>query len=180
MAVERKHILEIWKQAGKKVTLDVCSNSMEPAIKVGDFISLHMSASVEYKPGDIVVFLRGDDIVVHRLIKKKSINGEFLFCEKGDNVCAWTWIAEKKLLGRVASIVDKNKIEKVPQRQFILNNRIMGFLGWCIVTFYEAVSPVKKLIPEKMQTHFIIKLKNLIVRINNRLLLLIGSVVCRT
>ncbi len=180
MGVKQQYILEILKQAEKEVTLEVCSNSMEPTINAGDVISVHLSESLAYRRGNIVIFLRGDDVIVHRIIKKKRLNNEIVFCEKGDNACYWTWIAEKDLLGYVVSIADKNNIIKVTEGQFRLNNYIMGFLGWCLISFFEAANPLKKMIPGPFEDHISSKLRNLMIRLNNRLFLFVASAVYKT
>jgi hypothetical protein len=179
MTVTRHHIFDIWKQAEREVALEVCTNSMQPTLNVEDFVFLRLSGTVEYKTGDIVVFKRGEDLVVHRIVKQKTIDGEAFFCEKGDNACRWSWITREDLLGRVVAIADKHKIEKMPPRQFRLHNRLMGFLGGGLVTSYEAVSPIKELVPEPAKSGLITKLKHRAIKVNNRLFNFIGAAVCR-
>jgi len=180
MTVQRQHIFDIWKQAEKEVILEVCSDSMQPILNVDDFVSLRLSGTVEYQTGDMVVFERGKDLVVHRIVKQKTIRGEAFFCEKGDNACCWSWIARKDILGRVVAIADKNNLEKMSPSQFRLHNRLLGFLGGCLVTFYEGVCPVKKLTPEETKADLTTKLKHRVVRVNNRIFNFIGAAVCRT
>jgi len=180
MTVKRQQILNIWKQAEKEVLLEVCSNSMRPTLNADDFICLRLSDTVDYKTGDIVVFERGKDLVVHRIVKQKAIDGDVFFCEKGDNTYRWSWVARKDLLGRVVAIADKDKVVKRPQNQFRSHNRLMGFLGGCLVTFYEALKPINRLAPELVQTDLIVKLKHLTARLHVRLLNFIGTVANRT
>ena len=180
MDLKRQAIFNILKQAEKEVMLEVCSDSMKPTINANDFISVHLSDSLDCQLGDIVLFSRGDAVIVHRIIKKKELDQKLFFCEKGDNACSWTWISEKDILGRVVSIADRDKLKKVTQRQLTRHNRIIGFLGWGLVSLFETLYPDKKQPSGKATPFFVVSIRNLLFRIVNRLFLLIGSAICRT
>ena len=57
----------------------VVSGSMKPALERGDLVVLAKAA--EYKQGDIIVFKRGADIIIHRVVLAQKEE----YRTKGDN-----------------------------------------------------------------------------------------------
>jgi hypothetical protein len=55
----------LWRAAGREVTAAFAGRSMEPTIAPGDLVSLHCGG--EAAAGDVVAYLRGDTLVLHRL-----------------------------------------------------------------------------------------------------------------
>jgi len=60
----------------------VSSSSMEPVLHVGDLLITR--GFKEYKVGDIVVYRRGGEYIVHRIIRIESFNGSIRYVTKGD------------------------------------------------------------------------------------------------
>jgi len=100
---------EVWKQSGKDLELKVRGLSMTPLINTGDKISLRLMDPFRLRRGDICAFLEGNNVVVHRLLKKKRINGAWLFRQKGDNLTRGSWISENRVLGRIESIQGRSR-----------------------------------------------------------------------
>ena len=69
----------------------VVSQSMVPTLNVGDFILVGSISDIDdivaapQPDGDILVFLRHDDYIVHRTIRKEPYDGGWAFVTKGDN-----------------------------------------------------------------------------------------------
>ena len=67
---------------GKKAFV-IVSGSMIPKIQIGDVVIVNDTNVV--KPEDIIAFRRNSSVIVHRIIKEMSVNGETMYQTKGDN-----------------------------------------------------------------------------------------------
>ncbi|MGC8723070.1 MAG: S24/S26 family peptidase [Acidobacteriota bacterium] len=70
----------LWLSA-PPVTVELRGASMEPLLSEGDRVEVVLAAREELKAGDLVVFRRGEERVVHRFLK--GLPGGFL--EGGPN-----------------------------------------------------------------------------------------------
>lgn len=64
---------ELWVQlcaARGTCWLPVLTDSMMPLLQPGDQVQVSRIVAEEIRFGDIVVFRRGDDLIVHRVLKK--------------------------------------------------------------------------------------------------------------
>lgn len=101
-------------------------NSMNPLILPGDRISLQLIDVHELKIGDIFVFRDGESLVVHRLVGKKELKGQWWVCEKGDNVESWRWLPGEWMLGRVQVIHGRGGPIRLSCRPWTWINRCLG------------------------------------------------------
>lgn len=60
----------------------VVSESMEPAIPVGSLVFVERVAPADVAPGEVAAFLRGEDVVTHRVLENRR--GESELITKGD------------------------------------------------------------------------------------------------
>ena len=66
--------------------IGIASSSMSPSIKIGDMLVIKNNYSKDkYSKNDIVVFEHNNKKIVHRIISKKYVNGDFIYEVKGDN-----------------------------------------------------------------------------------------------
>lgn len=63
-------------------TYDIISGSMEPALPVGSLVFVQPMAPEDVEPGNIVAFLSGESVVVHRVQKNQLVEGQLI--TKGD------------------------------------------------------------------------------------------------
>ena len=63
-------------------TYEIISGSMEPAIPVGSLVFVQPIAPEDAQPGEIVAYLSGDSVVVHRVQKNQLVEGQLI--TKGD------------------------------------------------------------------------------------------------
>ena len=61
---------------------EIVSGSMEPAIPVGSLVFVQPTEPEDAAPGEIVAFLSGDSVVVHRVQKNQLVEGQLI--TKGD------------------------------------------------------------------------------------------------
>lgn len=81
----------------------IATGSMEPQIMIGDVVFIKKCTSNDVIEGDIIQYQLDDYTVIHRVVKKEQIKGEFIFTTKGDNnkqVDALE-VTESQLLGKV-------------------------------------------------------------------------------
>ena len=73
--------------------LAVASGSMEPVLYAGDlilvegiqnFADIHVASEDADPPGDILVYQGPEDLIVHRAIDKKTVDGRIIFIIHGD------------------------------------------------------------------------------------------------
>jgi len=73
--------------AGQARFLSVMSGSMSPAISAGDLILVAGADPASVREGDIISFMKGDEIVTHRVVGvagNPAGSGEAAFRTKGD------------------------------------------------------------------------------------------------
>lgn len=93
-----------------KFRVPVQGNSMSPLIEATDTIIAESLTFHELRRGAVIVFRDGDNLIVHRIIRKKVKDGHGLFCQMGDNSSAYSWVGEKDVLGEVLSIAKRRKV----------------------------------------------------------------------
>ena len=135
--------MELWKQTNKELCLTVYGNSMRPLITPGNRISLRLLDAVVLKRGDIIAFRVGDNVVVHRFIRKKLVSGKWLFCQKGDNLRGWSWIQEERILGKVNLIERPGRTLNLASWHWRCINHILGFVYFSWIAGYEKARALK-------------------------------------
>ncbi len=87
---------------GSSFELKVKGYSMYPFIRESDIITIQSVNSSLLHVGDVVFYERGNTLVVHRIIKKQSVNGAIYFTTRGD-ACPEDEenITENAVLGKV-------------------------------------------------------------------------------
>lgn len=138
--------IEIWKESDRGIELRVNGNSMYPLIKAGSHIFIRLSGPDEIRSGDIIAFWKNQNVVVHRLIKKRNENGHMGLCEKGDNCTGWTWINEKDVLGKIELVYNSNSAMNMLHWPWTLINPALGLLMSAWVSLYEKTRAMKRII----------------------------------
>ena len=73
---------------------------MVPFLEEGDRVEVVRARSEDFSRGDLVVFLRGAEVVVHRFLAAR----DGLFLEKGDGQGRGNWAPWPAALGRVVAL----------------------------------------------------------------------------
>jgi signal peptidase I len=87
----------------------VVSNSMYPTIRLDDQVLVERICSDNLRFGDILVFKKDRRLIVHRVIGKREVGGEYHFHEKGDASLQSSLVPPKEVIGRVISIRNQEK-----------------------------------------------------------------------
>lgn len=133
--------LKLLRAIEKEIEVGIEGTSMAPLISAGDRVSLHLVAPEKLESGDIFAFWALGKMVVHRLAMKKKVDGAWWLCQKGDNVCAWSWIAEEEVLGRVEAIRRSDLTLLVNRMPWTLINRFLGFSLSLWIRLQEGFEP---------------------------------------
>jgi signal peptidase I len=111
------------------VRLKAWGASMLPSVWPGDLLTIQDAAHHEIVPGDIVLIMRDDRFLIHRLVDRQPVQGHVSWITKGDAMPhSDPPIAESELLGRVASIHRAH-------RSFVPSRRVSQFhsaLAWML------------------------------------------------
>lgn len=81
--------------------ISVSGDSMLPLLEEGDQVEVVAAGKDDFRVGDIIVFDRRGDLVVHRVIKARRNS----FLEMGDNQRNGAWWEWQDHLGKVVSLV---------------------------------------------------------------------------
>ena len=86
--------------SGQAVTLTVSGISMVPFLLDGDRVDVVSAGPSEMAAGDLLVFLRGEEVVVHRFLAARK----GLFLEKGDAQSRGNWAPWPAGFGRAVAL----------------------------------------------------------------------------
>jgi signal peptidase I len=82
---------------------------MYPTIRRDDQVLVERTCSDNLRFGDIIVFKKYERLIVHRVIGKRKVEGEYYFREKGDASLQSSLVPPKEIIGRVVNIRQQDK-----------------------------------------------------------------------
>jgi signal peptidase I len=103
-----KSAVAFWSEAGKQNLIPVSGRSMLPVLQEGDFLLVdHTLQNV--KPGHILVYRRGEDLIAHRIYRiQSSSDGRPIFLTKGDNsIQADKPVMNSEIIGTATAVYRK-------------------------------------------------------------------------
>lgn len=102
--IARDGLFERYRTDGSRTWLDAAGDSMRPDIPAGSRLLVafgHGPASI----GEVVVFRRGDIVLAHRLVARRTIDGRPMLVPKGDNeALADPPVAPEAIIGVVRDV----------------------------------------------------------------------------
>ena len=120
------------------------SHSMWPLIVEGDRVLVERTPREEVGFGDIVVFHRAGQLIVHRVVGKQNVRGREYFPEKGDNNLWAGLVPPSDVIGRVRAIEISGKMIWINSPRARLLQRILAlnsYLTWRLWSFGQRVLP---------------------------------------
>jgi len=88
-----------------RATFTTRGGSMRPFVVHGTTVHVEAVDASAVRPGDVVVFARGVELVAHRVLRHRRKEGRRIFVTKGDVLAAPDEpVAEESLVGRVVAI----------------------------------------------------------------------------
>lgn len=104
-------------RGGGTVRLKAWGSSMLPSVWPGDLLTIQSAAHDEVVPGDIVLVVRDNRFVIHRLVETRQVHDCPLWITRGDAMPQNdSPAAASVVLGRVVSITRSNR-SFVPSRR---------------------------------------------------------------
>ena len=83
---------------------------MAPLIRAGDQVLVRMVGAEDIRFGDIAVFRRNGDLIVHRLFRKRRTGGSLAFSEKGDAGIALAPVDGDDIIGMVTIVRRRGRL----------------------------------------------------------------------
>jgi len=77
---------------------------MAPLIRPGDRVLVSKVVAEQVYAGDIIVFRRDDELIVHRVLKKRRTARGICFGEKGDTGGVYRVIGARSVVGKVTMV----------------------------------------------------------------------------
>jgi signal peptidase I len=111
--------------------LPVLTGSMAPLIGSGDRVLVGKVAAEQVRFGDIVVFRRKGDLIVHRVFRKHRTANGLRFSEKGDTRFAFAPVGGEQIVGRVTMVEKRGRMLSLtsPLSRFT-NLALSAWLYW--------------------------------------------------
>ena len=125
---------------GDTLRLRVARESMRPFLRPGDWIVAGRAVEGSLWIGDLVLFARGSDLVVHRYLGRVRRGGRVLLQTKGDGRFFFDspWPASM-LVGRVLAVHRGKRLLRLRGRPWRTFNYVIGVLSILEGFFFRAV-----------------------------------------
>ena len=137
-------MLEIWRRSGQQHWIPISGNSMLPTIRDGDqaLVSHDLSG---IKQGEVIVFIQGDFVIAHRVLRICRQDGSLCFITKGDNVLGYDAVVdENDVIGHVLMVSDEQGIVRYDADHMRLANTILTQQSDFIGRVYSRSRDVKR------------------------------------
>jgi|GEM_PF-5072344 len=127
---EAIHALRGLLAFGRERAIEIQGTSMEPFLKAGDLVQVEAVSPSRLGIGDLIAFLQGGSLIVHRFVGRVDRSGIRFLRQKGDNLSGHGLVQPEALVGRVVWV------ERGMERRFLLHgkglawNRIRGYRVW--------------------------------------------------
>lgn len=121
---------------GKDVSINPKGNSMIPFIRSERDVVVLSPVPESVEPGDILLFMSGDNYILHRLL---SVDGDNLTFMGDGNVCCKETCTRKDLVAKVTLILRNGKNPHVPGKGRIW--RLLTPFRRYIIGIYRRVKP---------------------------------------
>ena len=82
-ALARHGLLERYRADGSRSWLEAAGSSMHPMLPAGTHLLVEFGRAPE-RIGEVVLFRRGEGLVAHRFVARRTVDGRATFIAKGD------------------------------------------------------------------------------------------------
>lgn len=126
----------------------VISNSMQPLIRKDDWVqAAGLSLEDDLRFGDIVLFRRNGDIIMHRVIRR----GAGTVITKGDRcLCADACIPREDVLARVTRLERGSRIINLKSRWWKIVNIKMAVVSRMVAVCYSSYRKISQKLVENV------------------------------
>jgi signal peptidase I len=133
--INRAESNELWYELFKRKGagwMTVITGSMTPLIRSGDQVLIQQTNPESIRFGDIVMFRRDMDLIVHRVLKRRRTADGFLFTEKGDAVIDPGKFKADSVVGRITMVKRENQILNLDSPLSKAVNLVLSVCIFCI------------------------------------------------
>lgn len=129
---------------GDTLRLRVARESMRPFLRPGDWVVAEKVGEDSLRMGDIVLFVRGSDLVVHRYLGTVRREGRVLLLTKGDGRFFFDppWPASR-LVGRVLEVHKGRRVLRLRGLPWRTLNYCLGIFSILEGLFFRATRPLR-------------------------------------
>lgn len=106
-AVEQNVIAELYREAlrkGRPLWFRVSSGSMHPLLRVGEEVCIEPATAADLQVGEIAAFETGAGLVIHRIVRRRSVGGSVQLIEMSDVYLHAGPVESGAAIGRVVAI----------------------------------------------------------------------------
>jgi signal peptidase I len=116
---------------------------MAPLIRPGDQVLVYNVAPEQIGFGNVIVFRRDDDLIVHRVIKRWQDNGKLYFREKGDTRYTYGQTSANEVIGRVTMVKGKGRMLNLVSPLSRFTNLVLSSWIYCTTAITDALRSSK-------------------------------------
>jgi len=147
MAVKEKikKEAELFFLANKRSILNIRGKSMYPALQEGWSAEVSPAKMKELRIGDIIVFSKRDELIIHRVIAKVNLNGKTVLLEKGDNESVVNSIPEAQVIGKLSRVFNADN-QELPPKLWRYRDRKKLIIFGLLNILYMILYRIKKII----------------------------------
>ena len=131
--LKREQANELWTELFARTGnqwLPVLTGSMSPLIRPRDSVLVTHASENQLCIGDIIVFHRGENLIVHRVINKRQNVLGTIFQERGDHSPFYRQVSGRDVVGKVIAVKRGEKILGLSSTYFRLTSYILGCLSY--------------------------------------------------
>jgi signal peptidase len=132
---------EIWKEAGKKISLRTSGKSMWPLLREGEEVVLVFQDGSRLQRGDIAALRLPGSIIVHRVVAVDRSSGKIF--EKGDNNMYVSAASPEQILGKVIEIRSGGRTFHLEKKTWRVLGLLLCYSGLAAVRIYGFVRDCK-------------------------------------
>jgi signal peptidase I len=132
-AKDKRAIFLAWETCGKRQTVKIAGNSMNPFLYDGCSVVVE-PVSNRVEVGDIVAYYREEALTIHRVVGAKRINNDLLLRTKGDNCLTFDpfLIGKSEILGRVVGLVRGGRTINLESKRWRFGGRLLAYYSHVI------------------------------------------------
>ena len=129
--------------SGRPREVTIKGTSMEPLLKAGDRAQLTAVSPSQLGLGDLMAFVQGGNLIIHRFLGEVEQAGVPHLRQKGDNLRGCGLVPAEALLGRVVSVGMKDGEQPFLTGPRLWKNRAQGLLSWGVCALLDTLRSLR-------------------------------------
>lgn len=151
---EIKKQAELFFLANKTNILEIRGRSMYPALQEGWNAQVSPVKMKELRIGDIIVFTKRGELIIHRVVGKIKVNDKTVLLQKGDNESVPHSIQEAQLIGKLSRVFNADSRE-IPLKLWRYRDKNELIIFNLLNILYIILYRIKKIIFRDKKNSFV-------------------------